>query len=421
MPRYRSLDEIFDEPDEFGLLEIQERNRGAAATPDARNAEIVSQVNAFYESNGRIPDDNSLDLEEMKLGTIWRSIRTSPTAAMMEADRNRLLGHGHPVAPTATIAETESPAVPEPDWREDVADEEVPASLDDIFDDDDLDVHDAVLNIRNVTPASERQLPDHRADMFPCPDFEHFEGGFAEMQSKLESGDRKVLPVQDNVEITVYEGDFFIHRGLLVYVAEKTELSRRSGKPDHRLRIIFSNGMENDPLSSSFRKALAADKTARIVERAGFGRLDPEWDQDSMAVTGTVYVARSLSRDPEIAEVSRILHKVGVTSQDVRRRIADAKNDPTFLLAPVEIVATYELHNLERMKVEDLLHRFFDAARPQGLVITDRFGKAVHPREWFYVLPEHVSQAVQLIQERRLHEYGYDSQRQLIVKVEPSN
>ena len=84
MPRYRSLDEIFDEPDEFGLLEIKERNRGEAATPDARNAEIVSQVNAFYESNGRIPDDNSLDLEEMKLGTIWRSIRTSPTAAMME-------------------------------------------------------------------------------------------------------------------------------------------------------------------------------------------------------------------------------------------------------------------------------------------------------------------------------------------------
>ena len=90
--------------------------------------------------------------------------------------------------------------------------------------------------------------------------------------------------------------------------------------------------MENDPLSSSFRKALAADKTARIVERAGFGRLDPEWDQDGMAVTGTVYVARSLSTAPEIAEVS-ILHKVGVTSQDVRRRIADVEDDPTFLLA----------------------------------------------------------------------------------------
>jgi hypothetical protein len=418
MPRYRSLDEIFDEPDEFGLLEIKERNRGEAATPDARNAEIVSQVNAFYELNGRIPDDNSLDLEEMKLGTIWRSIRTSPTAAMMEADRNRLLNQGHSIAPNSTSVEPDNHPLIELDWRTEVGEENIPASLDEIFDDEDLAVHDAVLNIRNVTPASERHLPDHRADVFPCQEFEQFEDGFFEMQSKLESGDRKVLPVQDNVEITVHEGDFFIHRGLLVYVAEKTELSRRSGKPDHRLRIIFSNGMENDPLASSFRKALAADKTARIVERAGFGRLDPEWDQDSMTVTGTVYVARSLSNNPEIADVSKILHKVGVTSQDVRRRIADAKNDPTFLLAPVEIVATYELQNLERMKVEDLLHRFFDAARPQGLVITDRFGKAVHPREWFYVLPEHVSQAVQLIRDRQLHKFKYDPQRQEIVKLE---
>jgi hypothetical protein len=136
-----------------------------------------------------------------------------------------------------------------------------------------------------------------------------------------------------------------------------------------------------------------------------------------MTVTGTVYVARSLSRDPEIVEASKFLHKVGVTSQDVQRRVADAKNDPTFLLAPVEIVATYELHNLERMKVDDLLHRFFDEAHPQGLVITDRFGKAVHPREWFYVLPEHVSQAVELIRQGRLHEFKCDGQTQSIVKV----
>ena len=405
MPRYRSLDEIFDEPDEFGLLEIKERARGSASTPDARNAEIVAQVNAFFETHGRVPDDNSLDLEEMKLGTIWRQVRTSPSAAMMEADRNRLLGHGHPVANEPKAVVLAPP--PEPDWRDDPGADDIPESLDDIFDEDDDPLHEAVVAIRNVTPAAEREQPAHRADMYPCKDFETFSDGFEDMQAKLDAGDRLVQPVQNNVEIAVHEGDYFIHRGLLIYVAEKTELSRRSGKPDHRLRIVFSNGMENDPLASSFRKALAADKTARIIERPGFGRLDPDWEADAMTVTGTVYVARSLSKDPEIAEVRNILHKVGVTSQDVRRRVADARNDPTFLLAPVEIVATYELHNLERMKVEDLLHRFFDAARPQGLAITDRFGKTVHPREWFYVLPEHVSRAVELIKTRELHHYKF--------------
>lgn len=112
-----------------------------------------------------------------------------------------------------------------------------------------------------------------------------------------------------------------------------------------------------------------------------------------------------------------ILHKIGVTSQDVRRRIADARNDPTFLLAPVEIVAEYALQNLPRHMVENLLHRFFDEARPDGLFIRDRFGKTIYPREWFYVLPEHVSQAAQLIQDKKLHLYRYDIQSQRIVRV----
>lgn len=420
MARYRSLDEIFDEPDEFGLLDIQERTRAAANTPDARNAEIVEQVNAFYEAQGRLPDDNSLDLEEMKLGTIWRSIITSPSAAMMAADRNKLLGYGHPAEQVRnrvaedTAPEWEVPAEKDRDWREEPLEEEIPESLDDIFADDDEDVHEAAISIRNVTPASEREQPDHRADLHRCRDFEVFEKGFEEMQSKLDAEERLVKPISEGEEINVQEGDYFIHRGLLAYVAEKTELSRRGSKPDQRLRIIFSNGTENDPLMTSFRKALSADRTARLVHRPGFGPLDPQWAGDRLEITGTVYVARSLSEEPEIKEVRQILHKVGVTSQDVDRRIADAKNDPTFLLAPVEIVATYDLKNLERSKVENLLHRFFDAARPSGLRITDRFGKSVKPREWFYVLPEHVSEAVGLIRDRTLHLYRYDPEAQKI-------
>lgn len=414
MSRYRSLDEIFDEEDEFGLLEIRQR-ASANSTPDSRNAEIVAQVNAFWERHGRLPDDNSLDLEEMKLGTIWRSIRTSPSAAMAAADRNGLLSGGIGLAlkgPAAPYAK------PEPSWRDDPAEDDVPTSFDDIFDDDDEEVSEAVTTLRHVTPSAEREKPSHRADMFPCPDFSHFEQGFADMQARLGSGKRMVSPIQDRQELRVHEGDYLIHRGLLAYIAEKTELSRRGGKPDHRLRIIFSNGMENDPLVSSLRKALATDRTARYVHRPGMGPLDPEWQEDALELTGTIYVARSKSTRPEIAEVRNFLHKIGVTSQDVRRRVADARNDATFLLADVEVVSTYELKNLSRTKIESLLHRFFDAARPSGLVITDRFGKRVHPREWFYVLPEHVAEAVKLIANGTLHEYRYDPAEQRIVRAD---
>jgi len=202
-------------------------------------------------------------------------------------------------------------------------------------------------------------------------------------------------------------------------VAEKAEMTARAGKRDHRLRIIFSNGMESDPLLSSFRKALADDPTARAIHRHGLGAMDPDWEADRIDLTGTVYVVRSRSKDPAIAEVSGILLKIGVTTQEVRRRIADARNDPTFLLAPVELVATYDLVNLSWRKVEGLLHRFFDAARPRDLWITDRFGRKVYPREWFYVLPEHVSRAVQAIRDGNLHKLEYDPESQTIRKKKP--
>jgi hypothetical protein len=153
-----------------------------------------------------------------------------------------------------------------------------------------------------------------------------------------------------------------------------------------------------------------------MVQQIGLGPLDPEWEADQLDHSGTIYVLRSLSKDPGLAQQRTILHKIGVTSQDVRRRIADARNDPTFLMGPDEIVATFELKNLPRRKVEKLLHRFFQAAKPAELFVTDRFGKKVYPREWFFVLPEHVGEAAKLIQEGRLHLYFYDVGKQIIVK-----
>jgi hypothetical protein len=89
--------------------------------------------------------------------------------------------------------------------------------------------------------------------------------------------------------------------------------------------------------------------TARVIHRPGMCRLDPNWEADKLDLTGV----RSRSEEPAIKEVRDLLLKIGVTTQDVSRRVADARNDPTFLLAPVDIVATYELQNLSRQNVED--------------------------------------------------------------------
>ena len=410
MPRYRSIDEILSEEDELGLLNVKLRPR-AARTPEGElDADLVREVNRFFDRTGRVPDPEAADYDEMRLAILWAGLVERENAGDLAADDANGLLSGAPLTLTA------EPTAPERDWREEPDADEVPTSLSDIFEDDDLDVSDAFTTIRHVTPAEERLVPDHRAEFYPCHDFDRFRDMFAQTQAALEAGEREVRPINFNEEIRVDEGSLFIRKGLLTYVAEKAEMTARAGKRDHRLRIIFSNGMESDPLLSSFRKALADDTTARAIHRHGIGAMDPDWEADRIDLTGTVYVVRSKSKDPAIAEVSAILLKIGVTTQEVRRRVADARNDPTFLLAPVEVVATYDLVNLSWRKVEQLLHRFFDAARPRDLWITDRFGRKVYPREWFYVLPEHVSRAVQAIRDGNLHELEYDPVTQVIRK-----
>ena len=90
---------------------------------------------------------------------------------------------------------------------------------------------------------------------------------------------------------------------------------------------------------------------------------------------------RSKSDHPAVAANRDVLHKIGVTGCNVARRIANARLDPTFLMADVEIVATYELYNINRARLENLIHRIFGPAR-FDIEIKDRFGQPVIPREW---------------------------------------
>lgn len=104
-----------------------------------------------------------------------------------------------------------------------------------------------------------------------------------------------------------------------------------------------------------------------------------------------------------------VLHKIGVTSGDVYRRIANAKLDPTFLLADVEVIATYELYNISRKKLENLIHRIFDPAR-LNIEIKDRFGHPVVPPEWFLVPLHAIDDAVRRIRDGTIAHYIYNPQ-----------
>ena len=89
-----------------------------------------------------------------------------------------------------------------------------------------------------------------------------------------------------------------------------------------------------------------------------------------------------MSNHPIVKKHREVLHKIGVTGGDVERRISNAKNDATYLLADVEIVATYKLANINRVKIEKMLHKVFSNAKLE-IQINDRFNKLVSPKEWF--------------------------------------
>ena len=90
-----------------------------------------------------------------------------------------------------------------------------------------------------------------------------------------------------------------------------------------------------------------------------------------------------------------------------RAGITQAAQDPTFLLADVEIAATYKLFNVNRTRLENIFHRLFGAAR-LDLAITDRFGQPVKPKEWFLVPLHVIDAAVEKIKDGSITEYIYD-------------
>ncbi len=196
--------------------------------------------------------------------------------------------------------------------------------------------------------------------------------------------------------------------GQTAYVAEVGDpIKAPNGQFDARLRLIYSNGTESNLLLRSLQRALYKDEAGRRITNPTAGPLFTDQTVDGDEASGTIYVLRSKSKNPTVVENREVLHKIGVTSGKVERRIANAKLDPTFLMADVEVVATYELYNINRTKLENLIHRIFDSAR-LDIEIKDRFGVGIRPREWFFAPLSVIDAAVEKIQDGSIAGYHYD-------------
>ena len=265
---------------------------------------------------------------------------------------------------------------------------------------------DDITVLRLVRSSTEKRAAEEIADRTPCADFDKFQPLFEQAERDLKSDVRKTLRFGRDASIEA--GNYFIVGGQLAYVAEIGEtIKAPNGESDARLRVIYANGTESNLLRRSLQRALYKDDTGRRVTDPDMGPLFGNAPEPDDMESGTIYVLRSLSSHPFVAEHRELIHKIGVTGGKVEARIAGAEKDATYLLADVEVVATYKLHNLNRTRLENIFHRLFGGAQ-LDLTIEDRFGHPVKPREWFLVPLHVIDEAVERIRDGSVTDVVYD-------------
>lgn len=386
-------DDDLDLLDELGV-ETEPVSTGGRTPREQRIIAGFEEIERFIEEHGRHPEHGEgRDIFERLYAVRLDQIRASTECreVLKDLDSKGLLGDA--VVESSAAGDTEQD------------DEDLLAELG-VTTDSGSDI----TNLVHVRPRTEINAAEEVAQRTPCPDFHLFKPLFETVQQELDAGERKTVKYGEKAAIK--EGHLFILDGQKVFVAKVgEEFVTDYGKTDHRLRVIYDNGTESDLLLRSRQRALYKDKSSRRItdhELAGPLFLDNEEAGDQ--ATGYVYVLRSLSDHPFVAQHRKAIHKIGVTGGNVKKRIANAKKDPTYLLADVEIVAEYKLANINRKALEALIHKFFANAR-LDLELKDRFGSQVEPREWFLVPLAAIDETIQKIKEGTIGEFQYDPEK----------
>lgn len=388
------LDELAAELSEF---EVPEKKVGRSPQEE-RVIAGFEEIQRFYEKHGRAPQHGEdRDIFERLYAVRLDRLRQLPDfRALLEAIDHQGLLKG-----ASSVAE------PSSDYDVD----QLASELADMDDAEDITV------LRHVRTSAEKRAAEEVADRKPCEDFETFKPLFERVQADLKTGLRQSQPIEAGKR-GIEVGDFFVLDGITLYVAEVGEpLKTTAGEVDRRLRLIFANGTESNLLLRSLQRAFYNDPAARRLVSPESGQLSfgGELEADDVE-SGTIYVLRSLSDYPYVAENRDLIHKIGVTGGKVETRIANAEHDSTYLLAKVEVVATYKLAGINRTRMENLFHRLFASAK-LNITINDRFGHPVQPKEWFLVPLFVINEAVERIKDGSIKDYVYDPQSAKLVRA----
>ncbi|MDJ0096983.1 GIY-YIG nuclease family protein [Gordonia hongkongensis] len=368
-----------------GLLNMPEKPKKVTSSDRLERAFL--EIVEFRRNHGRLPSSTTREISERKLGARLDGIlaNDSKIEALKHLDEFGLL---------------------------DVPD--APGSIDELLEHDPLDLlgdDTGILDVSSLPIRKQRFETEEVARRRPAQDFAEFAPLFEQKHAELRDGASQLMPYSGMQHII--PGAFFVLNGVMLFVAEvgETEYKKSTVRENkrERLRCVFENGTE----SRMYRQSLGirlADEDGQIV----VARQQPEILTDD-EVSGYIYVLRSRSNDPQIAGIAN-LHKIGFSRGPVETRIKNADKSPTYLMAPVEVVATYRIYNTRVSVLENLLHRVFAEVR-LDLTQVDKSGRDYDPSEWFVVPRDVIDQAIELIMSGGIVDYRYDAKSQGLVAV----
>jgi hypothetical protein len=378
-------------------VEVEKNNIGKRTPEEERIIAGFEEIQRFVEESGRPPTHGeSKDIFERIYSVRLERISWQPDCRKLvqEIDHQGIL----------------LPPLDEADPANELDDDELLEALG-----VEAKTDESLQTLKHVRPRAEIQAAEEIAGRDPCEEFDKFKPLFEKVQEELKQGIRKTKRFENNADVTA--GEFFILYGQKAYVASAGEpYVNDYGRKDQRLRVIYDNGTEYEILLRSFQRALYKDDTGRRITTPHIGPLFSNHAVEGDLESGTLYVLRSSSIHPEISKNRELIHKVGFTTGSVKQRVADAENQATYLLAKVEIVATYKLYNINANRLEKLIHRFLEPAK-LDIEINDRFGRPFKPQEWFLVPLSVIAEAMQRLQDGTIVDHVYDPSEARIVKI----
>jgi hypothetical protein len=99
---------------------------------------------------------------------------------------------------------------------------------------------------------------------------------------------------------------------------------------------------------------------------------------------------------------------------DIEDRIKNAKNEPTYLMAPVSLITYFICYNFNPKQLEKSLHGFFGDSQ-LSVDVYDNDGIRHSPREWFIAPLDIIERAAEMMISGDIIDYTYDRNLERII------